>query len=622
MAFPQGWLRKVAITIDRDLCGSADSDDFTVLLTRANLPSEMCSPTSENQAQLDGGDLRFSADASGSTQLALHVERFAHDTTDSAGDADVALNVRVPVVNGSESAEDTVIYCWYSSSTAVSQPEPGDPCGSKNAYDENHVHVWSLDESPSDTEPQYKDVVGGRHLTAQFGTATREAGKNGGYAFDGNASAIGYGRHSGFPSPNNADNVPCTNTGLCYIPSDDTLAVANFDDTEIIEVNKTTGAVIARIALTEGETSIQGLAYDSVADQFIVCPFSSSAKYFYDRATGAFDRMLNFGADRLCYDPNTDCYWTGGNGSAERYNKSGVLQETVNFTGDAANITTADGIGYDPTNHRLFITADVAFAVFVVDASDGSTITSFRGPLDIEHPAYDTADNILWVNGDSKYHSGGVGGKNVIYRLSPTGGPYDWRGLDTQYTVEYWLRPDSVAGTTVVSAFWSAVTTGAFAHEIQCRAGAIRAYTPNAEFTQAGTFTNATWQHIWADYDQVAAALRVFKDNSSAINDTSAAGVLRPDGDLAIGGRQDGTLKFNGRFDSFRIHNVVRSDSWRTARYNNTNTPSTFAAAGTPEDGVLPPVYVGSQPVQKIYVGSQEVQRVYLGSQLIYEKQS
>jgi len=58
---------------------------------------------------------------------------------------------------------------------------------------------------------------------------------------------------------------------------------------------------------------------------------------------------------------------------------------------------------------------------------------------------------------------------------------------------------------------------------------------------------------------------------------------------LAIGGRQDGTLKFNGRLDSFRIHNVVRSDSWRTARYNNTNIPSTFATAGTPEDGVLPP---------------------------------
>src|SRR5690606_38951949 len=132
MAFPQGWLRKVAITIDRDLCGSAGSNDFTVLLTRANLPNEMCSPTDTNRAQADGGDLRFSSDANGLNQLALHVERFAHDTTDSAGNADIALNVKVPVVNGSDASSDTVVYAWYCAGGSVTQPDPSDPCGSRN----------------------------------------------------------------------------------------------------------------------------------------------------------------------------------------------------------------------------------------------------------------------------------------------------------------------------------------------------------------------------------------------------------------------------------------------------------------------------------------------------------
>ena len=581
MAYPTGWQRKHTITIDRTLCGSADSTDFTVLLTRDNLADEVASPTDANRAQADGGDIRFSSDSGGTTQLALHVENFEHDTTDAAGDADIRLNVKVPTLDVSA---DTVIYIWYSTTGTDTQPAASDTYGSENAYDTDHCHVWTLDEAPSATPPEWKDVVGKRHLTETGGTAVQVTGKHGN-AIDVNASGFPHGDYSGFFSPDNAAANPATNTGLCYIPGDDRIASSNFDDDEVVEINKSTGAEITSFAVTQGETQLQAIAYDSVADEFIVVPFASSTWYFYNRA-GTFQRSLHTGLQNAAaYDFADDALWGRVSaGTIRKINKSTAATiSTVTLTGGAAGITV-EGITHNNTDDTLYLTTDTGDMVYEVNKSTGATIRSFRGPYDIEHPAYDHGDDALWVNGDAGFHSGSNFGENVIYKLTPAGAPFDWRAPIDDYTVEFWLKPDSVAGTTIIWGNWAAVESAAFYQEYQCRSGTIRWYDTAVTFVNAGTLVAGTWKHVLGRYDSGTSELKGFLDGSSVVTKSSASGDFGPDGHLGIGARPNNTFKHNGAFDSPRLHRAARSDSWITARYNNSNNPATFATAGTPED--------------------------------------
>lgn len=139
MAFPTGWSRRCAITIDADHVGSGGVSDFDVLLTRACLPDEMCSPTDSNAAQANGGDIRFSSDSAGSTQLACDLIAWEKDSSHGADDADILIRVKVPSLS---SAADTTIYCWYKAGGSETQPAAGDTYGQHNAYDANVGAYW------------------------------------------------------------------------------------------------------------------------------------------------------------------------------------------------------------------------------------------------------------------------------------------------------------------------------------------------------------------------------------------------------------------------------------------------------------------------------------------------
>lgn len=60
-----------------------------------------------------------------------------------------------------------------------------------------------------------------------------------------------------------------------------------------------------------------------------------------------------------------------------------------------------------------------------------------------------------------------------------------------------------------------------------------------------------------------------------------------PDGlaqNLYLGARSNGIgLPFSGSIDEFRVSNIERSNDWIATEYNNQNSPSTFATAGTPD---------------------------------------
>ncbi len=579
MPFPNDWNRRVPLSIDNTLCGSEDSSDFTVLITRnCFLDDEICSPTDPNRAQSDGGDLRFSSDAAGTNRIPVNVINWEYDSSDGAGDADIVLEVK-STINGTTTGTDAVIYCWYNTSSTETQPLESDTYGASNAYDGNHMHVYSLKESVSD--PEFKDIVGNRHLTKTSASLTNSSGQHGGTSVNTDPGMIN-SDFSGIVPPNSSTGNPLTNTGLCYISGEDIVATINFDDNEVVEVNKNTGVEVTRFAVTEGETQLKGLAHDPVADEYWIAEFSGSAtKHVYER-DGTFSRtvILTSTNPTIAYDFTDDAMWSStGSGNVTQYNKStGVLISSVTVTGAAAGIVI-EGIAHNSTDNTLYLTTNTGNMVYEINKSTGATIQSFRGPFDIEHPAYDHDDDILWVNGDSRWT---LTGENVIYKLNPDGGAFGNRALTDQYTVEYWLYPNAFTSTDIVSAFWTGVRPDAFYCEVQSRSGAIRVYDPDVGQTQAGSFTLNTWQHIWIEYNETASQLSVFKDNTQVINDTSASGSLGPCGRISFGGRPDVTLLFNGRFEFARLHNVVRSASWRTARHNNSSSPSTFITGGTP----------------------------------------
>jgi len=554
-----------------------------VLLTRANLPSEMASPSDSNRAQSNGGDIRFSSDSAGASRLALDVENWAQDSTHGAADADIRLHVKVPTLSASA---NTVIYAWYKPLVTETQPAATDTYGSKNAYDANHCHVWALNESPSATPPEYQDRVGGRHLSETGGTALSPAGKNGGNAFDGNASAYGRGDYAGFVLATGD-----TNTGLCYIPGDDRIAYAKFLASpgvcQVVEVNKTTGAEISRWSVTQGEVEIQGLAYDSVANQFVLAPFASSTKYFYSRS-GTFDRSLNVSGTEqsVGYDHTDDALWTGaGAGVLKKFNKTtGAIITTLTLTGAAASVAV-EGVTHNATSNTLYVSTDTGAMIYEIDKSTGATIQSFRGPVDIEHPAYDHTSGVLWINADGYFHSSGTSGENVIYKLNPNGGPFAWRAPTTEYTLEMWHKPDALEAQTILFANWESVQSGAFHIELQQLSGKLRTYsTAVVVLNESGTsLVVGTWKHLVSRYTDSGDTLVMRVNNSTVATLTSAAGNFGPGGRIGLGGRPTNAFKHNGHLDDVRLHKVSRSDDWLTARYNNTNSPSAFASFGTPE---------------------------------------
>lgn len=130
MAFPTGWGRKCKITIpDAKISGS--NSNFPVLLTKDNFPVEMID-AGANSALNGGGDVRFSEDAAGVTQLACDVVSFVTSATPSSRDAEIW--VKFPTLN-TGAAKD--IYVWYSKA-GETQPVVTDPLG-RNA-------VWALAE--------------------------------------------------------------------------------------------------------------------------------------------------------------------------------------------------------------------------------------------------------------------------------------------------------------------------------------------------------------------------------------------------------------------------------------------------------------------------------------------
>ncbi len=135
MAFPAGWGRKQSITIQSSqVVGSGSHTDFPVLITLDHLNAEIVD-AGINSALNGGGDIRFSADSDGLTQLACEVVEFV--TSATAGSRRCQIWVKMPSLSTSS---NTTIYIWCKK-TGESQPATTNTYGARNVWDSNYILV-------------------------------------------------------------------------------------------------------------------------------------------------------------------------------------------------------------------------------------------------------------------------------------------------------------------------------------------------------------------------------------------------------------------------------------------------------------------------------------------------
>ena len=141
MAFTASdWGRGVPIDIDNTLVsGSGSHTDVIVHITLSNIPVEAIDAGS-NSALNGGGDLRFSTDINGATQLPMDI--VAYVTNASAPSRQCLINVLVPSVSTSA---DTTIHMFYKKAAEV-QPAVGAAFGRDAVFVDTYAayHLGSV----------------------------------------------------------------------------------------------------------------------------------------------------------------------------------------------------------------------------------------------------------------------------------------------------------------------------------------------------------------------------------------------------------------------------------------------------------------------------------------------
>ena len=165
MAFPVGWGRKCKLTVQNAKV-PADQTDFPVLLDLTTLPSEMFDADGSYPALNGGGDVRFSSDAAGATQLACEIVSFVTNNDPALGSAEI--HVKIPAL---ASTTDTDFYVWYNKA-GETQPAVTDTYGRNNVWDSNFKLVQHMAQDPSGTAPQMIDSTVNANNGTSAGTMT------------------------------------------------------------------------------------------------------------------------------------------------------------------------------------------------------------------------------------------------------------------------------------------------------------------------------------------------------------------------------------------------------------------------------------------------------------------
>lgn len=142
------WAYRLALTQDHTKVTNGPHADFpSVFLwdgSAGNLPSEMF--TTGTAAKADGGDVRFSSDKDGNTELPFEIVSFTNTGTAASSSAEIW--VKIPSVNNST---DTVIYLWWGNADATPYQATG-TYGKYAVWQSSFVGIWHLDGSGAAAE--------------------------------------------------------------------------------------------------------------------------------------------------------------------------------------------------------------------------------------------------------------------------------------------------------------------------------------------------------------------------------------------------------------------------------------------------------------------------------------
>ena len=229
MAFPTGWLRRCELVVQNAKIDDTLSN-FPVLVTETTLPQgndEIFDADGAHPAQNLGGDIRFSSDEAGSSQLDCEVVTFTTDNTPANGKAE--LWVKVPSI---ASGADTSIWIWWETAASDSQPAEDANFGKEQTWDDGGSDyfkmVQHLNEDPSPDGAQAIDSTqydndgtsAGTMATEDLVTGAFQGGTQGkGWDFDGgddlvNIGAINFALPITFSTWANADTVVGTQISL------------------------------------------------------------------------------------------------------------------------------------------------------------------------------------------------------------------------------------------------------------------------------------------------------------------------------------------------------------------------------------------------------------------------
>lgn len=567
-------LRVCSLAIDHTKVGSGGVTDFSMLLTRANFPNEMCSPTDGNNAQADGGDIRFSSDAAGATRLPCDLIQWGHDTSDGAGDAVVQIRVLVPSIS---SASDTTIYVWYSSAGTESQPDADEAYGQYATYPDRLLFL-PLEETP-DAGVATDRVLGGiaGTVVAMESGDLQAAKVSNGYNFDGSAEYVKVPGNTSWEVPGGF-----TNTGLTYDESDDALWIGDFDSNRLVQVDFSGSATGLTVSITDAP---QGVAYDSSDDTLWWSDFNNSyLRHVAKDGTVIESISLGFQPNGCSYSAADDSIWVieDSTNNCKRYSCSSLtLQETVTIPSPA---TTPDGLHYEASDDSFWVTNDAGPYILHVDASTG-TLLGYSLTTDYVEDIVLVRGN-LWMCSDAYYH-GSVANGNRVHRISRT-----ILTGSSSFTISIWANVGTLSPTDCLFLHGRPITNEGwgiyFSSSTNIRTF-VHDHTTGTYIDR--TITTGSMSQYTVVFDRSGAEISVYQNGSlvsSAASISAVTGSMFNTKELiGVGAAaQSGDRFIAALADEVHVILGAKSAAWVLTDYNNTNSPSTFVTEGSPADAV------------------------------------
>lgn len=140
--FPGDWLYRMPIVLAHDSVQEAYSD-IPIVFTEACFVDSV-RDSDLYQGQSDGGDIRFSSDAAGSSRLPVHIIDFSPNATPASA------VIQIWIAHDLITTADTVWF-WFGTSETDVQPAVDATYGSEDVYNTTIVAVWHMEDDPTGT---------------------------------------------------------------------------------------------------------------------------------------------------------------------------------------------------------------------------------------------------------------------------------------------------------------------------------------------------------------------------------------------------------------------------------------------------------------------------------------